>query len=308
MITHPADTPTHPEPQQHRPTTPRSGRTDALLLVLTGVFVGGLALVAGSISFAHMTALAAAHGQAGWKSGAFPVSVDGLELVASLYILARHRAGRPTGALPWAALLVGTGASLAANIAVGGADPVGRALAGWPAVSLLVSVKLLFSRFDHATQDHRTVRDDQRTVPDGPPADGTVPDGSSAPGIVPDGVPDDTGSSRTTSGRGSSATGPAGNDTGSAAGTPGDAPTAPVAGRGGAATDVGDVADLIPAARAARVALTGAGRRLTRDALADRMRDAGHGLSNARACLLVRVLRAEEAVATLDPARGERLA
>jgi hypothetical protein len=214
MITNPADTPTYPEPQAHRPATPSSRRTDTLLLVLTGVFVGGLALVAGAISFAHMTALAAEHGQAGWKSGAFPVSVDGLELVASLYILARHRAGRRTGALPWAALLVGTGASLSANIAVGGADPVGRALAGWPAVSLLVSVKLLFSMFDHAAQDHRT-------VPDGPPADGTVPDGPSTPGIVPDRGPDDTSSARTGNGRGTGATGPAGADTRSVAGTPG---------------------------------------------------------------------------------------
>jgi hypothetical protein len=37
---------------------------------------------------------------------------------------------------------VGTAASLAANVAVGGHDVAGRALAGWPAVSLLVSVKL----------------------------------------------------------------------------------------------------------------------------------------------------------------------
>jgi hypothetical protein len=47
MIINPADTPTYPEPQAHRPATPSSRRTDTLLLVLTGVFVGGLALVAG---------------------------------------------------------------------------------------------------------------------------------------------------------------------------------------------------------------------------------------------------------------------
>jgi hypothetical protein len=184
---------------------------------------------------------------------------------------------------------------------VGGADPVGRALAGWPAVSLLVSVKLLFSMFDHATQD-------QRTVPDGPPAHRTVPDGPSTPGIVPDGVLDNTCSSGTGRGREVGTTGPAGADRRSLRDAPGGALTARGGGRGGAATDVGDVAGLIPAARAARAALTDAGRRLTRDALADRMRGAGHGVSNARACLLVRVLRAEEAVTALDPARGERLA
>ncbi|GAB1693275.1 hypothetical protein [Krasilnikovia sp. M28-CT-15] len=62
-----------------------------------------------------------------------PISVDGLEIVASLYLVAQRRAGRPTGWIPWFALIVGTAASLTANIAVGGADPIGKALAGWPA-------------------------------------------------------------------------------------------------------------------------------------------------------------------------------
>src|SRR5262249_30650662 len=122
-----------------------SKRTDSLLLVVTALFVGGLAIVAGAISYAHMQNLALRHDQLGWKANAFPISVDGIEVVASLYILAQRRAGRPAGWLPWVALLVGTLASLAANVAVGGHDPVGRVLAGWPAASLLISVKLLFS-------------------------------------------------------------------------------------------------------------------------------------------------------------------
>jgi hypothetical protein len=64
---------------------------------------------------------------------------------------------------------------------------------------------------------------------------------------------------------------------------------------------VRDVADLIPAARAARAALAASGRRLSRDALADRMRDDGHAVSNARACLLVKILKAEDTVTTLGP-------
>ncbi|MGC9665966.1 DUF2637 domain-containing protein [Planosporangium sp. 12N6] len=38
--------------------------------------VAGLAGAAGAISFAHMAALAAEHGQLGWKPTAFPISVD----------------------------------------------------------------------------------------------------------------------------------------------------------------------------------------------------------------------------------------
>src|SRR5262245_45044777 len=96
--------------------------TSKLLLVMTGLTVAGLATVARAISFSHMTDLATAHDQRGWKALAFPVSVDGLEIVESLYLVAQRRAGRATGWIPWIALVVGTLASLAANVAVGGHD------------------------------------------------------------------------------------------------------------------------------------------------------------------------------------------
>lgn len=150
-------------------------RTDKTLLIVTALFVAGLAIVAGAISFAHMRELAHDHDQLGWKSLAFPISVDGLEIVASLYLVAQRRAGRTTGWIPWVALIVGTLASLAANVAVGGADPIGKALAGWPALSMLISVKLLFSMIDHTNVDQQTtVRDDQWTSATGPDVPGTV--------------------------------------------------------------------------------------------------------------------------------------
>ena len=45
-----------------------SNRTDKALRALTGLTVAGLAIVAGAISFAHMTELAIKHGQTGWKA------------------------------------------------------------------------------------------------------------------------------------------------------------------------------------------------------------------------------------------------
>ncbi|MEV4624622.1 DUF2637 domain-containing protein [Asanoa sp. NPDC049573] len=42
--------------------------------MLTGLTVAGLAIVAGAISFAHMTELALKHGQAGWKAYALDIS------------------------------------------------------------------------------------------------------------------------------------------------------------------------------------------------------------------------------------------
>ncbi|GAA1889907.1 DUF2637 domain-containing protein [Asanoa iriomotensis] len=275
--------------------------TDKILLTLTASFVAGLAIVAGAISFAHMRELATHHGQLGWKSYAFPISVDGLEIVASLYLVAQRRAGRPPGVIPWVALIVGTVASLAANVAVGGADPIGKALAGWPALSMLVSVKLLFGLIDHNAVGHQADgRDDQRTS-------ATVPD---VPGTVRQTGRDDTAPSGTVPSAGTdaptpSATGPTGR-TAAESDTAADG-TGQTAARGNDTTDrtappqdIRSVAHLIPAARAARAALAADGRSLSRDNLADAMRDDGHGLSNGRASLLLKVLKAEQDVTTIS--------
>lgn len=136
-----------------------------------GATVVGLAGVAGAISYSHMAELARIHGEVGWRSHAFPVSVDGIEVVASLMLLAHRRAGTRAGWLPWAALVAGTAASVAANVAVGASDPVGRLVAGWPAVALLVAIKLLAglldARSEHVagTNDHSGPADRVRRSP-----------------------------------------------------------------------------------------------------------------------------------------------
>ncbi len=119
--------------------------------------VAGLAGIAGAISYSHMRQLAAAHGDTGWHAHAFPLSVDGVEIVASLVLLADRRAGRNSGWLPWAALTIGTAASLAANIATVTAGIVSRIIAGWPAVALLIAVKLLSGILEHCTAARQLV-------------------------------------------------------------------------------------------------------------------------------------------------------
>jgi hypothetical protein len=258
-------------------------RTDRILTAVTVVFVAGLAVVAGTISFAHMHELATEHDQHGWKAFAFPISVDGLEIVAALYMVVQRRAGRRTGWLPWVALVVGTAASLAANVAVGGDSVIGKVLAGWPALSMLVSVKLLFSMIDHGEDDQRTVRDDRRTAADRPVVPGTVPktgpdSGPPAEPATDDliGLPDPSATGRTAGGTGSMS----GRSSGEA--------SDPVP------LDLRPVAHLLPAARAARAALAATGRPLSRDRLVDAMRDDGLGVSNERASLLLKALRAEQ--------------
>src|SRR6185437_6380979 len=81
--------------------------------------------------------------QAGWHAHAFPLSVDGIEIVASLVLLTDHRHGRRSGWLPWAALAVGTAGSLAANVSTAGPGMISRIIAGWPALALLIAGKLL---------------------------------------------------------------------------------------------------------------------------------------------------------------------
>jgi hypothetical protein len=151
---------------------------DRAIVGAAGATVVGLAGVAGAISYSHMAELARLHGEVGWRSHAFPVSVDGIEVVASLVLLAHRRAGTRAGWLPWAALVAGTAASVAANVAVGASDPVGRLVAGWPAVALLVAIKLLAGLLD-ARSEH-VARVEGQPGPAGPAQRSRGPGGPGA--------------------------------------------------------------------------------------------------------------------------------
>jgi hypothetical protein len=89
-------------------TVPLASPADTWISRAAAGTVAALAGLAGAISYSHMRQLAQQHGQAGWHAHAFPLSVDGLEIVASLVLLADHRSGRRPGWLPWAALATGT--------------------------------------------------------------------------------------------------------------------------------------------------------------------------------------------------------
>jgi hypothetical protein len=153
---------------------PAQERADKWISRAATATVAGLAGIAGAISYSHMRLLAADHGDAGWHAHAFPLSVDGVEMVASLVLLADRRAGRQSGWLPWAALTIGTAASLAANIATAADGIISRVIAGWPAVALLIAVKLLSGILEHRPaagsagnqSDDASVLPDLRVIPD----------------------------------------------------------------------------------------------------------------------------------------------
>jgi hypothetical protein len=131
----------------------------------------------------------------------------------------------------------------------------------------------------------------------------TGPDGTTVPGTVPGTVPTEAVPSGTTGGPGDGRASPDRDRAPTGTRHAGRPAQTGGGGRGGAVLDVRDVVDLIPAAPAAHAALTATGRRLSRDALADRMRDNGYGVSNARACFLVKILQAENGVTALRPLR-----
>jgi hypothetical protein len=98
-----------------------------------------------------MRALAEASGE-GWRSLLLPISVDGLAVAASMTMLVRRRSREPTGVLPWVALLLGLGASLAANVAAAEPTVVGRLVAAWPPVGLLLAYELLLQQTNNSTR------------------------------------------------------------------------------------------------------------------------------------------------------------
>ena len=64
-------------------------------------------------------------------------------VAASTTLLADSRSGRRGGALPCALLVVGSLASLAANVAVAEPTVIGRLIAAWPSYALTASYELL---------------------------------------------------------------------------------------------------------------------------------------------------------------------
>src|SRR6266704_396432 len=123
---------------------------DTAIRAAAGLTTVGLAGIAAAISYQHLLTLAVEQGQTQWRASAFPLSVDGLELVSSLVLLADRRAARRSGWLPWAALGAGAIASLFANIAVAEHNWIARTIAGWPALALIIAIKLLSGLLEHA--------------------------------------------------------------------------------------------------------------------------------------------------------------
>lgn len=128
----------------------------------TTVSVLILALIAAVVSYSHMYELALRHGEPEWRASLFPLSVDGMIVASSMTLLSDARNGRKGGMLPWTLLIIGSGASLAANVAV--ADPTmwSRIIHAWPSFALIGAYELLMRAFRTAARSVRSA-DAERT-------------------------------------------------------------------------------------------------------------------------------------------------
>ncbi|UFR03476.1 DUF2637 domain-containing protein [Streptomyces sp. Go40/10] len=127
------------------------------------------ALIAASLSFAHLHDVAVAAGQDGWKAWAYPISVD-LLLVAAWR---RLRSGNGKAAA-WCWFVIALAASLGANVATAGLLDLGNVpawlrilVAGWPALAFLGGTLLAHSAPKAGTEAE--VTEDQVDEPETAP-------------------------------------------------------------------------------------------------------------------------------------------
>ncbi|MCK9873910.1 DUF2637 domain-containing protein [Nocardiopsis dassonvillei] len=140
-----------------------------------------LAGIAAVVSYSHMYELALRHGEPEWRAALFPLSVDRMIVGASMTLLSDARHGRKGGLLPWTLLIVGSGASLAANVAV--ADPTlwSRIIHAWPSFALIGAYELLMREFRTAAKSVRTTSAEDGQTPKSTSEEAQDPVASDAP-------------------------------------------------------------------------------------------------------------------------------
>ncbi|WP_253876838.1 DUF2637 domain-containing protein [Actinomadura rupiterrae] len=121
-------------------------RADRLIRATTTASVVLLALIAAVVSYRHMHHLARLHGESECTAALIPLSVDGMIVASSMAILSANRTRGREGRLAWALLIVGSLASLAANVAVAEPTAAGRIIAAWPSFALVGAYEMLMNQ------------------------------------------------------------------------------------------------------------------------------------------------------------------
>ncbi|MFC7547998.1 DUF2637 domain-containing protein [Plantactinospora sp. GCM10030261] len=231
--------------------------------------IGG---AAGAASFTHVHNVAAAHGQPGWLAWADAIVLELMSIASGLELRRRKRAHTST-VFPATVLACAVTLSLAAQVVEAEPSPIGWIAAAVPALGFLVMVKVALGYAATTTPTTAAEAADcppDRTVTDSGPDEttrsgGTAGERSATRTVrVPDARRQHRGRDR--HGR---------------------------VNRGRSAQHPGDVAELLPAARRVQDRLSADGQPLTRAALAEALRTAGHTVSNTRVSELLKALKTE---------------
>ncbi|WP_435819538.1 DUF2637 domain-containing protein [Micromonospora tulbaghiae] len=235
--------------------------------------IGG---AAGAASFTHVHNVAAAHGQPGWLAWADAIVLELMSIASGLELRRRKRAYTST-VFPATVLACAVTLSLAAQVVEAEPSVIGWVAAAVPALGFLVMVKIALGRTSTATSANRGTVGDRR------------PRSDRAGRTAADSGPDEATRSTVTAGeRPSRTVSPQ-----RARRRHGGRDRQRRVDRGPSAQPSGDVAELLPAARTVRDRLAADGQALTRAALAEALRAAGHTVSNTRLSELLKTLKTE---------------
>jgi len=102
--------------------------------------------IAGYASYWHQTAVALRAGERTELAHLIPLSVDGMLIVASIAMVDDRQNGRKPRLSAKIAFALGILASVGANVAAAHPTALGRTVAAWPALALLLVVEILSRR------------------------------------------------------------------------------------------------------------------------------------------------------------------
>jgi hypothetical protein len=145
--------------------------SDRCIRLVTVTSVVLLAVIAAVVSFGHMRELALRHGEARWSATLIPLSVDGMVVAASMSVLLASKTGRRGEWLPWTLLIVGSLASLAANVAVANPTTVSRLIAAWHSFAFVGAYHLLQGQLRIGPTSPIAPTDELENEPQGCPLD-----------------------------------------------------------------------------------------------------------------------------------------
>jgi hypothetical protein len=117
---------------------------DKKIKVATAVLATAVAVFAFIVSFSHIYSLAFTHGEGRLSSFLIPLTVDILIVAASLLMLFYARNRQKVHPLSRVMLILGVGATIAANVGFGlDFGVVGAIVSAWPAIAFIGTVEML---------------------------------------------------------------------------------------------------------------------------------------------------------------------